>query len=107
MKRSVPGSSPRRDPSLAGNRLQLTPSQQRLLERLEFMTSFDGPLIALCGLNGAGKTTVFNCVGGFYRPTSGSILMQDKNITGEPSHKVAQHGLGIGHVLNRRKRLPP
>ena len=58
MKRSVPGSSPRRDPSLAGNRLQLTPSQQRLLERLEFMTSFDGPLIALCGLNGAGKTTL-------------------------------------------------
>lgn len=58
MKRSAPGSSPRHDPSLGGNRLQLTPSQQRLLERLEFMTSFDGPLIALCGLAGAGKTTL-------------------------------------------------
>ena len=50
-------------------------------------------VFAIIGPNGAGKTTVFNCVGGFYRPTSGSILMQDKNITGEPSHKVAQHGL--------------
>ncbi len=58
MKRSAPGSSPRHDPSLGGNRLQLTPSQQRLLERLEFMTSFDGPLIAFCGLAGAGKTTL-------------------------------------------------
>lgn len=58
MKRSTPGSSQRHDPSLGGVRLQLTPSQQRLLERLEYMASVDGPLIALCGLVGAGKTTL-------------------------------------------------
>lgn len=50
-------------------------------------------VFAIIGPNGAGKTTVFNCVGGFYKPSSGRIAMQGKDITGEPSHKVAQHGL--------------
>jgi len=50
-------------------------------------------VFAIIGPNGAGKTTVFNCVGGFYKPTAGRILMAGKDITGMPSHKVAQHGL--------------
>lgn len=62
------------------------------VDNVEFDVNRD-EVFAIIGPNGAGKTTVFNCVGGFYRPTSGAILMQDKNITGEPSHKVAQHGL--------------
>src|SRR5690606_24228051 len=50
-------------------------------------------VFAIIGPNGAGKTTVFNCVGGFYKPTTGTILMDGKNITGLPSHKVALQGL--------------
>lgn len=50
-------------------------------------------VFAIIGPNGAGKTTVFNCIGGFYKPTSGSIIMDGKNITGLTSHKVAQQGL--------------
>lgn len=50
-------------------------------------------VFAIIGPNGAGKTTVFNCVGGFYKPSSGRITMDGTNITGHPSHKVAQHGL--------------
>lgn len=50
-------------------------------------------VFAIIGPNGAGKTTVFNCVGGFYKPTSGRIQMDGKEITGYSSHKVAQHGL--------------
>ena len=50
-------------------------------------------VFAIIGPNGAGKTTVFNCVGGFYKPTTGDILMDGQTITGEPSHKVARHGL--------------
>jgi branched-chain amino acid transport system ATP-binding protein len=50
-------------------------------------------VFAIIGPNGAGKTTVFNCVGGFYKPSSGSIVMDDKDITGMPSHKVAREGL--------------
>ncbi|RMX06334.1 ABC transporter ATP-binding protein [Corticibacter populi] len=50
-------------------------------------------IFAIIGPNGAGKTTVFNCVGGFYRPTSGQVHMDGKDIAGLPSHKVARHGL--------------
>lgn len=50
-------------------------------------------VFAIIGPNGAGKTTVFNCVGGFYKPTTGSILLNGAKINGLPSHKVAQKGL--------------
>lgn len=52
-----------------------------------------GEVFAIIGPNGAGKTTVFNCVGGFYRPSGGRIALQGEDITGLPSHKVANHGL--------------
>ncbi len=50
-------------------------------------------VFAIIGPNGAGKTTVFNCISGFYKPTEGSITLNDKPLTGLPSHKVAQRGL--------------
>jgi len=50
-------------------------------------------VFAIIGPNGAGKTTVFNCVGGFYKPTSGRIHMDDQDISGLPSHKMAGYGL--------------
>lgn len=62
------------------------------VDSIQFDVKHD-EVFAIIGPNGAGKTTVFNCVGGFYKPTSGRIAMDGKNITGLPSHKVAQHGL--------------
>src|SRR6478736_8624580 len=32
-------------------------------------------ITALIGLNGAGKTTVFNCITGFYKPTAGGMRL--------------------------------
>jgi len=34
-----------------------------------------GEIVALIGANGAGKTTVFNCITGFYKPTSGAMRL--------------------------------
>ncbi|MGB3277398.1 MAG: high-affinity branched-chain amino acid ABC transporter ATP-binding protein LivG [Castellaniella sp.] len=62
------------------------------VDQVEFDVRRD-EVFAIIGPNGAGKTTVFNCVGGFYKPTTGDILMDGKAITGQPSHKVARHGL--------------
>ena len=50
-------------------------------------------IFALIGPNGAGKTTVFNCISGFYRPSTGRIALEGKNIAGLGSHTVATHGL--------------
>jgi branched-chain amino acid transport system ATP-binding protein len=57
----------------------------------------EGTIVGLLGPNGAGKTTLFNCVAGLYRPSSGQILFQGRDITRLPSHKVA--GLGIARTF--------
>ena len=50
-------------------------------------------MFSIIGPNGAGKTTVFNCIGGFYKPTGGSILLDNESIQGKASHVVARRGL--------------
>ncbi len=50
-------------------------------------------IFAIIGPNGAGKTTVFNCISGFYRPSTGFIRLQGKEIAGLGSHTVARHGV--------------
>lgn len=50
-------------------------------------------IFAIIGPNGAGKTTVFNCISGFYKPSTGRILLDGKDIAGFGSHTVATHGL--------------
>jgi branched-chain amino acid transport system ATP-binding protein len=53
----------------------------------------DGGLYGLIGPNGAGKTTVFNLISGFVRPTGGHILMDGKDITFEPPHRITALGI--------------
>jgi branched-chain amino acid transport system ATP-binding protein len=50
-------------------------------------------ILGLIGPNGAGKTTLFNLVTGFYRPDTGTILFQGKNITGLRPHQICNRGL--------------
>jgi branched-chain amino acid transport system ATP-binding protein len=53
----------------------------------------EGEIVSLIGPNGAGKTTVFNLVTGLYRPDSGEILFEGRNIVGLPPHKITQLGI--------------
>jgi len=48
---------------------------------------------AVIGPNGAGKTTLFNIISGKFKPSSGAILFQGKDISGQPSHILNHHGL--------------
>lgn len=52
-----------------------------------------GELHAVIGPNGAGKTTLVNAMSGFQRPTSGSILLDDTNVTGFAPDRLAGMGL--------------
>lgn len=43
-----------------------------------------GEIIALLGPNGAGKSTLMNMITGYLAPTSGSIKVMEKDISGTP-----------------------
>jgi len=52
-----------------------------------------GEVFALIGPNGAGKTTLFNNVTGLFKPTSGRVLFDGRDITGFKPHQVARRGI--------------
>lgn len=55
-----------------------------------------GEIVGLLGPNGAGKTTTFYMTTGLISPNSGSIFLDDRNITKDPVYKRAK--LGIGYL---------
>jgi ABC-type branched-subunit amino acid transport system ATPase component len=57
------------------------------------LTLEPGTVHGLIGPNGAGKTTLLNVLSGFYRPTSGSIRIGERSITGFPPHGIARVGV--------------
>ncbi len=52
-----------------------------------------GSIHGLIGPNGAGKTTTFSLISGYYKPTSGQILYDAKDVSGMKTSRLAQRGL--------------
>jgi branched-chain amino acid transport system ATP-binding protein len=52
-----------------------------------------GERVAILGPNGAGKTTLFNAITGMMRPSSGSVVLDGKDITRAAPNVRAQHGI--------------
>lgn len=46
----------------------------------------------LIGPNGSGKTTIFNILSGYYKPTSGKVFFEGKDITNFPAHRITRTG---------------
>ncbi|MDB4383275.1 LPS export ABC transporter ATP-binding protein [Akkermansiaceae bacterium] len=53
-----------------------------------------GEIVGLLGPNGAGKTTTFYMVAGLVRPDHGRVSFLSKEITRQPMHERARHGMG-------------
>lgn len=51
-----------------------------------------GRIHGLIGPNGSGKTTIFNMVSGYYKPSKGSIVYNGKAIGGLPAHQITSLG---------------
>lgn len=63
-----------------------------------------GELVALLGLNGAGKSTTLRSILGLTRPRSGTITFAGAAIAGDASYRVAR--LGVGYVPEGRRMFP-
>lgn len=63
-----------------------------------------GEVMGLIGPNGAGKTTIFNLINGFFKPTSGRIFFQGKDITGKKPYHICH--MGIGRTFQVVKPMP-
>jgi branched-chain amino acid transport system ATP-binding protein len=53
----------------------------------------DGELLGLIGPNGAGKTTVFNLLTGVLKVTSGTVFLDNENITNKSPHQITEKGI--------------
>jgi branched-chain amino acid transport system ATP-binding protein len=90
-------------PALAVDNLTLRFGGLEALSEVSFAVP-EGSLYAVIGPNGAGKTSLFNCVTGYYRPSSGSVHLGDKDITGMPVHEVAS--LGVRRTFQNVRVFP-
>jgi len=64
----------------------------------------EGEIAAVIGPNGAGKSTLFNLITGHLRPTAGQVLLDGRDITGVPPHRIC--GLGMGRSFQRANIFP-
>lgn len=53
----------------------------------------DGEIVTLIGANGAGKTTTMHTISALLKPYSGTVTLNDVDITKLPSHKIVEMGL--------------
>ena len=53
----------------------------------------DGATYGIIGPNGSGKTTFFNLLSGFHRPTDGKVWFEGNEVTHEESHSRTALGL--------------
>ena len=56
-----------------------------------------GEIFSLVGPNGAGKTCVLNTIGGIYKADRGTVIYENRDITGIAPHNAAE--LGIARVF--------
>ncbi len=54
------------------------------------LTLEDGDFVTVIGGNGAGKSTMLNAISGVWRPDSGQILIDGRDVTHMPEHKRAK-----------------
>ena len=64
-----------------------------------------GRLHAVIGPNGAGKTTLINLLSGDLAPSAGRIEILGSDVTGQPSHRISQ--LGVGRSYQRTNIFMP
>ncbi len=64
------------------------------------LTVRDGELVSLIGANGAGKTTTLHTISGLLTASSGSVLLDGRDLQKVPANTII--GMGLAHVPEGR-----
>lgn len=72
-----------------------TITENKALQKID-LTIKDGDFITVIGGNGAGKTTLLNLIAGVYTVDTGSIVIDDIDITNKPEYQRAKY---LGRVF--------
>ena len=78
---------------LAANHITKQYGKRKVVDDVSIEVS-QGEIVGLLGPNGAGKTTSFYTIVGLIKPNSGSIVLDNTNITSYPMYQRAQNGIG-------------
>ncbi len=63
-----------------------------------------GEIVTIVGANGAGKSSLIRAIHGIEKPARGSIHFNGADVTGWPTHRTCEAGLG--HVAEGRQVFP-
>ena len=63
-----------------------------------------GEVVAIVGANGAGKSSLIRAIHGIEKPAAGHVRFDGTDVTGWPSHRVCE--IGVGHVAEGRQVFP-
>jgi branched-chain amino acid transport system ATP-binding protein len=88
---------------LAVDALQTFYGKSHVLREVTFAVPAGG-ITVLLGRNGAGKTTTLRSIMGLTPPRAGAVRFKDREITGQPPHRVFR--LGVGYVPEGRQIFP-
>ncbi len=88
---------------LAVENLDLFYGDARALDGVSLNAS-QGEIVVIVGANGAGKSSLIRSIHGMQKPSAGRITFKGTDITGWPSHRVCE--LGVGHVAEGRQIFP-
>ena len=89
--------------TLVVENLELHYDDAQALDRVSLEVE-KGAIVAIVGVNGAGKTSLIRAIAGMLRPSAGRVVYHGENIAGWPSHRVCE--LGIGQVAEGRQVFP-
>ena len=82
------------------NLTKIYPNGTKALDNVS-LTVDDGQFLVIIGLSGSGKSTLLRCINRLVEPTSGSIFLNNNDITAMSTNEIRRARLQIGMIFQQ------